>query len=447
METNENQQIESIVSSDYSVLIEELKTSFVKFKNSTNKQNFVKALIENENIIKLLVELTEKDMDEIIIYIIENFSINNNENKAEFTDLVILLIKKHKFKVIESMMINDILNISEIQDIDGNTPLILATIYSDIQLVKLFLKQFSRLLDKKNKYELDALTISVYNNDNLIFFLIANNLKSPILNINELCKLAIRNGNLEILKYLTARTSYVEDTTILHHAVAQKNVDIFRHILNLTTRYNELDPHGEIPLHWAVLKGCYMNVEEYIKVLKENRLEIDHKSKYGITPFHLALLKQDKDVCRLLYENGADVNEIDNDGNSIVHMLAALGDLKWLKHIVKHFNANCYQKNSKGDIPLITAIINGKYDIVEYFVTRIPNLNWKNKMGQTPLHAAIYSNDVKIVELLLRYKADLTVKDLNGLTPYHYAYVEKKSEIIKIIHTVLNLEKKKEESI
>jgi ankyrin repeat protein len=445
MENNQNQQNESIISPDYSVIIEELKTSFIKFKNSTNKKNFVRALIENENVIKLLIALTEKDMDELTIYIIENFTINNNENKSDFRELIILLIKKHKFKVIESMIKNEILNISEIRDSDGNTPLILATIYSDIQLVKLFLKQFPRLLDKKNKQELDALTISVYNNDNLIFFLIANNLTAPILNINELCKLAIRNGNIEILKYLTEKPTYVEDTTILHHAAAQKNIDIFRHILNLITKYNELDSHGEIPLHWAVLKGSYFIVEQCIKVLKENRLEIDHKSKHGITPFHLALLKKDKDICRLLYENGADVNEIDNEGNSIVHMLAALGDLKWLKHIVKHFNANCYQKNSKGDIPLITAIINGKNDIVEYFVSRIPNLNWKNKMGQTPLHAAVYSNDVKIVELLLKYKADLTVKDLNGLTPYHYAYVEKKSDVIKVIHTVLNLEKKRDE--
>lgn len=93
-------------------------------------------------------------------------------------------------------------------------------------------------------------------------------------------------------------------------------------------------------------------------------------------------------------------------------MIASLGDLKWLRFVIKNFNVNCYQKNSKGNTPFIVACLNGRYEIVEYFVDKIPNLNWKNKYGQTALHAAVFSNNIKILELLLKYKADLTIKDV-----------------------------------
>jgi ankyrin repeat protein len=274
-----------------------------------------------------------------------------------------------------------------------------------------------------------------------MFFLLINNLNSSLGNINELCRLSVRNENLEVLKYLTVYKTYSDDPYLLHHACAQKNLEIFNYVLNISKKFDEIDQHAETPLHWAVMRGSYHIVSALLKVLKENHLDININSKFGITPFHLAMLKQDKHLVQLLFEEGGDVNEVDCEGNSIVHMLAAIGDLKWIKYIVKNFNAHCFQKNKIGNTPFVTAILNGRIEVVEYFLQLLPNLNWKNKFGQTPLHAAVYANEIVIVELLLKHKADLTAKDVNDLTPYHYAYVEKKSEMIKIIHCVLNVDK------
>lgn len=60
----------------------------------------------------------------------------------------------------------------------------------------------------------------------------------------------------------------------------------------------------------------------------------------------------------------------------------------------------------------MVACLNGRTQVVEYFIDKIPNLNWKNKLGQTPLHAAVFSNHIEILELLLKYKADLSVVDI-----------------------------------
>jgi ankyrin repeat protein len=243
-----------------------------------------------------------------------------------------------------------------------------------------------------------------------MYFLLSNNSNYALLNCGELCRLAIRNENLEILESITSK--YINDNSLLHYASAQKNLNIFNHVIKIVNKYNEEDAKGETPLHWAVMRSSFHIVESLLSVLKANKLEIDHKTKYGLTPFHLACIKGDKNVCGLLYENGANINELDNEGNSIIHMLSAIGDLKWLKYVIKNYNPNCYLKNNKGDTPLFIAILNGRYDIVEYFIDKYPNLNWKNKYGQTPLHAAVFANQVKIIELLIKNKADISIKDI-----------------------------------
>ena len=142
-------------------------------------------------------------------------------------------------------------------------------------------------------------------------------------------------------------------------------------------------------------------------------------------------------------------NKTNNEGNSIAHLIAGLGDVKWLKHMIKKFNVNCFLKNNKGNTPFIHAILNENTSCVEYFIELFKNsrqlvstnINWRNKYGQTPLHAAVFTGNCRIIEVLLRNKADISVFDANELTPYHYAYIEEREDVIKTIHETLGIDK------
>jgi ankyrin repeat protein len=113
-----------------------------------------------------------------------------------------------------------------------------------------------------------------------------------------------------------------------------------------------------------------------------------------------------------LFDNGANANEVDFLGNTAVHYVVQTGDLKWLKFIAKSFNLNCFLKNNLGNTPFIQACLNNNIEIVKYFITNLPNINWKNKLGQTALHAAVFSEHQNIVEILLINKADIRIKDI-----------------------------------
>ena len=111
-------------------------------------------------------------------------------------------ISKYANEVVEYLVKKGLVDLFDCRDKDGNSGLIIAAIYSNINIAKFFLKIDQEIIDIKNKSDLDALTISVYNNDNLMFFLLINNFNGLILNIDQMWKLAIRNENLDIINYL-----------------------------------------------------------------------------------------------------------------------------------------------------------------------------------------------------------------------------------------------------
>ena len=447
------------------IIIDKLESDYKRLQGDVRSSAFQK-ILNNQDVIEILKELCRRNLEDIVVYILKEFPIEQkrdglsgnlgiiegNEREKSFKDLFFLAIKKGQIHVLEALDRQE-LNYTEILDDEGNTGLILAVIFSNIQIAKFFLKNSPEMIDIKNKKEFTPLLLSVYNNDNLMFFLLANNLENVITDATSLYELAIRNENLDIINYLNQyrkKCDFRLSPSLLHFAVCQSNLEVFKTIANLIKKYDyKIESTLETPLHWAAMKGNYYIVKELIKLYKENQIELDQNNIFGVTPFMLANLRQDKYICQLFYENGVDANWQDNEGNSIAHLIAGLGDVKWLKHMIKKFNVNCFLKNNKGNTPFIHAILNENTSCVEYFIELFKNsrqlvstnINWRNKYGQTPLHAAVFTGNCRIIEILLRNKADISVFDANELTPYHYAYIEEREDVIKTIHETLGIEK------
>jgi ankyrin repeat protein len=191
-------------------------------------------------------------------------------------------VTANRYNISKYLIENDHVRINSCTDSENNTCLHIAAIQSNIKMAKLILKHSSEIIEAKNKHNIDALTIGVFNNDNLMFFLLANNMQYSIMNVNELCKLAIRNENIEILTYLTIRYYDVLDNMLIHYACAQKNIQIFNHIAKLACNFEFVDSSGETPLHWVAIRGTYHILNALLKILKERQINIDPKSNVSI---------------------------------------------------------------------------------------------------------------------------------------------------------------------
>ena len=467
-DSQENRKSNSLSNNtkNLSIIIDKLETEYKNLQGDVRSATF-KKILNNQDVLEILKELSRKNLEDIVVYILNEFPIDpkkdgisgnlgtdGNEKDKSFKDLFFLAIKKGQIHILEALDKQDI-NYTDLLDDEGNTGLILAVIYSNIQIAKFFLKNSPEMLDIKNNRGFTPLLLSVYNNDNLMFFLLANNLESVITDGDSLYELAIRNENLDIINYLNPnknknKCDFLPSAILLHFAVCQSSLEVFKTIANLLKKYDyQIQSTLETPLHWAAMKGNYYIVKELIKLYKENQIDLDQPNIFGVTPFMLANLRQDKYICQLFFENGVDANWQDKEGNSIVHLIASLGDVKWLKYMIKKFNVNCYLKNNKGYNPFILTILNENVSCVEFFIELFKNskqlvstnINWRNKYGQTPLHAAVFTGNNRIIEILLRNKADISVFDANELTPYHYAYIEEKEDVIKTIHDTLGIDK------
>lgn len=341
---------------------------------------------------------------------------------------------------------------------DGNNNcLMLAVIFSNLKVAKFLLKNYEDMLLEENDDNFYPIEIATYINDNLMFILLAKNSQNLINEkglIAKLYKLAIRNENMEILNYLKTNFSNYElelqeSKEILHYACCQTNLEVFEFILNTVKKsyiYYKIEPNNDSCLHWAAMKGSYSIVKRLVEIYKKDHQDIDVRNANKVTPFYLANLRQEKSICELLYNSGAYPNVLDCKGNSIVHVATAIGDVKWLKYIIKKFNASWLVKNNLGNTPFMLAVLNGHLDIVKYMISLFKLkddcnniINCKNNMGQTPLHAAVFVEDKNIIKVLLENNADITICDINDFSPYHYAYISKKVDIVNAIHSILKI--------
>lgn len=132
-------------------------------------------------------------------------------------------------------------------------------------------------------------------------------------------------------------------------------------------------------------------------------------------------------VQRLLAE-GANPNERDAAGESLLHIAATLADTgpAWL---LVRAGANIEAVDPQGVTPLMTATLNGRPEVARFLLRRGAKPNVQDKRGRSALHWASNwarpdRNDREpdqaralIADYLIRFKANLNLADQSGATP------------------------------
>lgn len=132
-----------------------------------------------------------------------------------------------------------------------------------------------------------------------------------------------------------------------------------------------------IKLMMSILQCIFKEEYKKIEFLVENGADINEKNIYGDTLLHFAVLKSNNNLAKLLLKHGANVNGKNNNGTTPLHSSL---DVSTSKLLLK----------SGG------------------------NVNEKNGNGCTPLHYAADICHIDLIKLLLEYGADHTIKDNKG---------------------------------
>jgi len=156
--------------------------------------------------------------------------------------------------------------------------------------------------------------------------------------------------------------------------------------------------YGFIPTENIINAALNARHTRYVRLLMESRISIDVQ----IPPLqrsmvHLACLNFDLDKLNFLISQGANVNILDQNQQTPLHVAIQLSNLEKSTQIVRRLLT----------IPSL-------------------NINWKDSKGSTPLHYACIVNNATVVNLLLEAGAFMDIANNKSNIPLDYA----KGEVI-----------------
>jgi ankyrin repeat protein len=173
------------------------------------------------------------------------------------------------------------------------------------------------------------------------------------------------------------------------------------------------------------------------KILIEDN---ETKSLNSDSGLHMAICKYNIPLVKQLLLYGADINDLDRRGRSVLHLALyrpknaeTIKDLCEMVDFLLNKGININIQDRMGGTPLICYISrnrkNNKYkaDVLKFLISKGADINLANKRGLTPLHYAISYNELELAQILIEQGANVNAKTGKKQTPLHY-YVQKRNK-------------------
>lgn len=228
---------------------------------------------------------------------------------------------------------------------------------------------------------------------------------------------AVENASIDTIQFLLKDAIQVDPNT-----ANEDKLKVFYNFYNAVTRYNEtVFDHAVVRGDFAIFQ-LLINNQNTDKTLLNVKHRFDEK-----TLLHYAMEYADDPVemIKLLLEHKADVNVIDKDNGTPLHLAIKLGHIEIVKLLLAN-KADVNVFSNESTAPLYLAIQHGNKNInitksiemIKLLLANKADVNTVLKYGYTSLYYAI-SYDIQIVRLLLANKANVDIVDNDGYTLLH----------------------------
>ncbi|KAJ8898680.1 hypothetical protein K2173_004714 [Erythroxylum novogranatense] len=272
---------------------------------------------------------------------------------------------------------------------------------------------------------------------------------------HSLVSLAVKAGNFDALKTLIASGCVIDRSTdkVLHFAAEKNRVD-FMEVLwsNNFERIdvNSVDPQGRTPIHIAASSGHVDSILFLVSIGGKADV-LDNKEW---SPLHLAAEKGHLDAakCLLKFSNYVKYAENKqgqtpfaiavNNGHSHLydllhlgdelHRAARIGDVNGVSSCIEE-GANVNQRDQNGWTPLHRAAFKGQIESVKVLLSHGAKVEVVDKEGYTPLHCAVEAGHVNVALLLMTYGAKASVKGLSNASPSTLDCFQNHPSVVKSI--------------
>ena len=271
---------------------------------------------------------------------------------------------------------------------------------------------------------------------------------------------AASGGHKEIVELLIVNGADVNakdesGLTPLHSAVGSARLVVEMLIAAGADVNAKIDPFGDTPLDWAIggeaetagllrehggktgeelppatlFEAVYRDDLEGMKDLLAEGADVNAMDKDGNTPLHIVTHSGHKEMIKLLISNGADVNAKGRFGTPI-HNAVSSG-YKEIVQLLVDEGADVNAKEWRGKTPLDMATPLGRQDLLKY--QEIAELLRKYGGKYGTLHSAATGGDIEEVKELLAAGSEVNVVDGAGYSPLHYAIKSNRPEVVELL--------------
>lgn len=292
-----------------------------------------------------------------------------------------------------------------VQNSNGETPMFSAVKSDSISTIRLLLQKGANKEIRDYLGNTPLHSCVRYDAKNTAVVLISGGIDVNAQNISGKTALheAARAGKIDMVNLLLDNGANINSTdatgkTVLIDSIQSNNVELVKQLIERGASPLIQEMYGRNAYHEAAESG---NIEliNLIKYAGGNPLSRD---THGRTPFSLVLDKSEETIKAVL---GNDVNLVDSDGNTPIHIAV----------------------NNKASVEIIKILVNLGYPI-----------NRRNRLGLTPLTSAIKAKQNDIAKTLVECGADPFITDNSGNCALTIAIEENLDILNYIVQTTGN---------
>lgn len=248
---------------------------------------------------------------------------------------------------------------------------------------------------------------------------------------------AVNNGDIEIAKLLLTNKAKIKGALLLaiKSPIAESRIDMIKLLIDNKANINYADDDGFTPLNIAIESGDM----ELTKFLITNGANVNSLMQDGVSLIGYAIAQNNMDLLQILIENGANVNYTGGDSwaNTPLQTASRLG-LDNVVRILLTRNADINAVDMNGNTALHTAALNSQLSVVKLLLEKNPNLDIQNKVGNTALHLAVISGNIDIVGELVLKGANTRIRNNDGKYPRDIARANNSAAIFEVLREAEN---------
>ena len=220
----------------------------------------------------------------------------------------------------------------------------------------------------------------------------------------------VQSGSYELLMYFAGKGtnfSNIKDSELVSCD------EVLRYSVHMT------DHEGFNCLHIVALNG-HLNLCRLL--INKHKLDVHVANSQVWTAVHCSVQNDSKDLVNLFADMITDVHLKTNDGSNCRHIAALHGHLNLCKALVNKHNFDVDITENDGWSSLHFSVLNGSYELVNFFTDMGANIHLKTNDGKNCLHIAALNGHLNLCKMFLdNHKFDVHVSDYNEWRPFHFS--------------------------